>query len=304
MKYMRQLVLIDGKWLGYKMHFSHLGLKSNGKATGMLHGFLSELLRINRKLPEAKIFVCWDGKKKTWRHSLYPKYKANRQFNPQYQEMQEQTEKLLDVLRKLGMWVLRVDDVEADDMIGMLASKFSDSGYEVRIHSKDRDMFQLVSDYVWVWPDLKLAPIRKTDIEKWLGAPFEALLDIRAMAGDSGDNLKGLPGVGYKTAVELWNRGLRLEGGLSNGKLFEKYKEHWRRVKEERELAKIVTTPASPVWSKGTRRELTKLLKDVFARPGRDIDAAEANRREVYRFLGEHELKELLAERHKLFLLP
>lgn len=300
---MKQVVIIDGKWLGYKMHFSHLNLKSNGVSTGMLYGFVSELLRINRRLPEARIIVCWDGEKKTWRHKTFKAYKADRPFNPEFERMTKQTDLLLPFLRLLGIWVLRIDDVEADDMIGMVATRLAKKKTEVRIHSKDHDMFQLVNDYVWVWPDVKMPPLRRSDVEHWLGAPFDSFLEIRAMAGDPGDGLKGLPGVGMKTAVKLWKQGLRISD-ISNGALWSKYKEHWKRVKEEQKLARIIIDPASSIWTKETRTQLVELVERVANRPERDGEWAERHRREIYRFLGQYELKELLAERQKLFRLP
>lgn len=299
---MKQIVLIDGKLLAYRMHFSHMNLKSGGVSTGMLHGFIGELLRINKKLPQARILVCWDGEEKTWRHKAYPAYKANRSFNPEYEKMKKGTELLLPFLKMLGLWVLRLDDVEADDMIGMAADRLSETA-EVRIYSKDRDMFQLVNDYVWVWLDLKQPPLRRRDIEKWLGVPFNAFLEIRAMAGDPVDNLKGLPGVGQITAVKLWKQGLRISD-LSNGALYGKYKEHWARVQKEYKLARIITDWKNEVWSKTTSRKLEELLDAIERRPERDVEWAERHRSEAYRFLGQYELKELLAERQKLFRLP
>lgn len=301
---MKPIVLIDGKYLAYKMHFSHLSLRTtDGKPSGLLYGFLTELLRINKRLPDARILICWDGEGKTWRHKTFPEYKANRTFNPEMKRMIPQIKELLPFLEMLGMWVLRLDDVEADDMIGLAAKMFSALKCEVRIHSKDRDMFQLADDYVWIWPDLKLAPLRRSDIEKWLGAPFEALTEIRAMAGDAGDNLHGLRGVGYITAVKLWKQGLRISD-VSNSVLYAKYKKDWKRVREEYKLAQIVTDPLSEVWSERTSKSLTNLLKRLKERPGRDVDMAEDNRRLVYRFLGRYELNDLLTVRQKLFLLP
>lgn len=302
---MRQAILIDGKWLAFREHFSHLNLKaSNGTPTGMLYGFLSELLRLNRLLPEALIIVCWDGEGPTWRHKAFPAYKANRQPNPEFKRMLTQTDLLIPLLGKLGLWVLKVEGVEADDMIGMAATRLSEKlKAEVRIYSKDRDMFQLVNDYVWVWPDPKLSPLRRSDIEKWLGVPFSALMEIRAMAGDPGDNLHGLPGVGHITAVKLWKQGFRLSD-LSNGPLYDKYKKHWLRVREEYRLAQIVTDPLSDVWPEKTSKALVHLLYRLHNRPERDVAKGEQHRREVYEFLSEYDLNELLAARQKLFRLP
>lgn len=301
----KQIVIIDGKWCAYRHHFAHLKLSSGGKPTGMFYGFLTELLKINKKLPEARIIICWDGEKKTWRHKAYPAYKANRAFNPEYEKMQWQIHQLIPILRLLGLWVLQLDEVEADDMIGMVASNLARHGHEVRIFSKDRDLFQLLDNNVWAWHDLDQKPLKVKDVERWLGAPMNAFLDIRAMAGDPGDGLKGLPGVGLKTAVKLWKQGLRVVGFYASGSaLVKKYDEHWRRVFKERQMAKIITDPRSEVWTKETSSVLVDLLKRVATRPGRDGEWAERHRREIYGFLGQYELKELLAERHKLFRLP
>lgn len=306
MKHQKQIVLIDGKWLGYVQHFAHMSLKtSDGKPTGMLHGFLNALLRINRRLPEARIIICWDGKGKTWRHDVFPEYKGNRSFNPEFQRMQQQIDVLLPILRKLGLWVLRWDGVEADDMIGMAAKLFSQHGYPVRIHSSDRDMYQLVDNLVSIWPDIKQPPLKIKDIENWLGAPMEALLDIRAMAGDPGDNLKGLPGVGMKTAVKMWKQGFRVSTmKISHIDLCAKFRKDLSRVHQEFRLARIVTDYRSSVWTRSQEMALGKALHLACVTPERDVDGAESHRKEVYEFLAEYELQELMAERHKLFRLP
>jgi DNA polymerase-1 len=303
---MKQIVLIDGKYLAYKMHFSHLNLHtSDRKPTGLLHGFLSELLNINRRWPESRIIICWDGKGKTWRHEAFPAYKGNRTSNPEWERMGPQVDLLLPLLRKLGFWTLELDGVEADDMIGMVAKLFSRHGDSVRIYSKDRDMFQLVDKNISIWPDLKLAPLKKKDVENWLGAPFDALLEIRAMAGDPGDNLKGLPGVGLKTAVKMWREGFRVSTmKVSHVEFCGKFKQHLLRVRKEYRLARIVTSKYDEVWSEELKDELIPLLHNVAVRPERNVAKAEMHRGEVYKFLGRYELNEMLSSRHKLFQLP
>jgi DNA polymerase I len=298
---MKQIVLIDGKWCAYRHHFAHKNLRSHGKPTGMFYGFLTELLKINKKLPQARIVICWDGEKRTWRHKAYSAYKANRAFNPEYEKMQWQTHQLIPILRSLGLWVLQIDEVEADDMIGMTANLLARHGHEVRIFSKDRDLFQLLDSNVWAWQDLDLAPLKIKDVERWLGAPMSAFLEIRAMAGDPGDGLKGLPGVGLKTAVKLWNK---MFDPKSRIEVLDKYKEHWSRIEKEKRMARIITNPRSKVWSDETCMILVELLKKVATRPERDGEWGERHRREIYQFLGQYELKELLAERQKLFRLP
>src|SRR5580765_1580004 len=140
---MSEVILIDGKMVAYRAHFSHMALKNaDGEPTGLLHGFFYELLSINKKMPEARMIICWDGKGKTWRHTTYPKYKAQRPYNPEWKRMNAQIVELLPILKKLGFHVYEVDGVEADDIIGILATQLN--GHDIRIYSGDRDMYQLV----------------------------------------------------------------------------------------------------------------------------------------------------------------
>jgi DNA polymerase I len=302
----KQTVIIDGKWLGYKMHFSHLSLKtSEGKPTGMLHGFLLELLRLNRKLPQARIIICWDGKGKTWRHRIFPAYKQNRQYNPERERMIESSEVLLPLLRRLGFHVLREDGVEADDMIGMASKALSYDGWKVLIYAKDRDFYQLIRcDDIMVWHDLKEKPLDENAIKNMWGVVPGCVTDIRAMAGDMGDNLRGLPGVGLVTAIKYWKRGLMPDGMEGPKELIEKYKEHWPRIRKELRCAEIVTLPDSEWWLPVQRERLKQLMWNVVENPGRDKILAEKNRREVYKTLVGYELEQLLAERNKFFTIP
>lgn len=306
------IVLVDGKWVGYRMHFAHMGLKtSDGKPTGMMHGFLHELLRINRKLPEAGIIICWDGKGPTWRHKLYPSYKKNRQLNPEMQKVHEGSDVLIPLLRKLGFWVLKKDGVEADDMIGMASHRLNCEGYPVRIHSSDQDMLQLVrADQIVIWSDLKQPVIQEKDVKKIMGVEPWFVSEIRALAGDSSDNLKGLPGIGLKKALRLWKEGFRISlsaltyRNRNQREMFGKYEKDWFRVKKEFECAQIVKDPATSLFSEELQVYLSDLMEEVSKNPFRDKEKAERNREEVYRILVRYELEQVLAERHALFAIP
>jgi DNA polymerase I len=299
---MKEIILIDGKMLAYRAHYAHLALKNeDGEATGLLHGFLYELLSINKKLPEAPMIICWDGAGKTWRHALYPKYKANRVENPEWQTMREQIAVLLPMLKTLGFHVFQIYGVEADDLIGILSC---DLNFEqIRIYSGDRDMYQLVRDGVCVWPKFDKPIIRTKDVEKWLGAPMEALVEIKAMAGDPTDNLKGLPGVGFVTARKLWKEGLRLHD-VSNGKHWAKYSVHWRRLKVEYQLAQIICSTDDEVWTEVQREDLKKMVLRADTSPHRKQQYAMEHRDEFYKFLGHYGLKQLFSERQRILSLP
>ena len=299
------VVLIDGKWMAYRMHFSHIALQtSDGKPTGMLHGFMQGLLHIHKKLPDAAIIVCWDGKGPTWRHRLYPAYKQNRQPNPQMPRMQQGSEVLVPLLRQLGFWVMREKEVEADDMIGMASYRLSYDGHKVRIHSSDQDMYQLVrADSPSIWPKVDEKPITERDVKRVFGVNPCNVCEIRAMAGDSSDNLKGLKGVGIKTAIRYWKEGLRPVSTLVPS-WASKYKPEWPRVLQEYKLAQIIRDPQDNVWSKDLKRTLSLWMDKISERPGRFREHAERNREDIYRTFARYELAQLIADRHILFNMP
>ena len=301
---MKTTVLVDGKWVAYKMYFSHRQLQtSDGKPTGMVHGFMQDLLRIHKKLPEASIIICWDGAPPTWRHKVYPLYKANRPMNPEANRMQESIAILFPLLRRLGFRLLRQDEVEADDMIGMVARRLASEQHHVRVYSSDQDMLQLANEFTGIWRSLEDKPLNEKDVKKLMGVEPYFVSEVRAMAGDASDNLKGLSGVGLKTAIKLWHSGVRPTAPLPK-LLAQKYKDEWPRVCQEFRLALIIDSPDSPVWTPNLRKILTCLLEEVAERPGRWKEKAERNREEVYRLMARYELEQLLAERHILFNMP
>ena len=219
------------------------------------------MLRMAKKLPESPQIFCWDGKSPTWRHKLRKDYKGQRPYNPEFERMAAQIDVLLPLLEKLAFNVVKVDGVEADDVIGILASKFSATGRKVRICSNDKDMYQLVNDKVTIWArqrqkgggweetlvDLKF-------VKNWLGASPEAIIDIRAMAGDGADNLKGLPGIGPVKAVKLYQEGVRPSNSKTQKLLPIDLQAHWPRVLEEYKMARIITSTDADVWTEDQRK--------------------------------------------------
>lgn len=296
---MAEVILVDGKMMGFRAHYSHLALRTRqGESSGMLHGFLVELMQINKTKPEAKIVVCWDGPGKNWRHGAFPAYKANRTHNAEYKNLISQSEILLHALQDLGLKVAVVAGVEADDMLGVLSTRLSEKN-DVLVYSSDRDMYQLAGPRVKVWPGYKSNPMGTQEIEKWLGAPFSSLMEIRAMAGDAGDNLKGLPRVGYKTAVKLWKGGTTLKSS-SHGFA----QEDWNRMLKEHKLALIIRDENAPCWTDVQRLKLGQLVHAIVRQPGRDMVLAEERKRKFYEFLGRYELEEIFRSRAKLYAIP
>lgn len=217
---MPTLYLIDGTAQAYRSHFAFSRTpltSSSGQPTGATYGlalFLNALLS-REDLTHA---VCiFDAKGPTFRHEIYPDYKATRQKMPE--ELAAQLEDIKEMVSALGLNVIEVPGYEADDLIGTIAGKAAQAGYDVFIVSGDKDFGQLVNDRIKL-----LAPRGKGEgldlidaagvKEKW-GVPPEKIVDFMGLKGDTSDNVPGVPKVGEKTAAELINQFGSLEDVLS-----------------------------------------------------------------------------------------
>jgi len=294
------IILVDGKWMAYRAHYAHMQLKtSGGRPSGLVFGFLKELLAINKRKPACPIIICWDGNGETWRHRAYPAYKANRTENPDWKIMKAQIDELLPTLQVgLGMHVARVDGVEADDIIGILAHHLKVT-HNVVVYSADRDMYQLVGDSVKVWQKLEDRLWGQKDVQAWLGAPISAFVEIKAMAGDPADNLKGLPGIGFKKALKLYSSGFGMYGA-ANIALWDKYAKDLPRLKQELRLVRIVTDCDSKAWNATQRTKLKQLVERIKSRPTRSDGSVKF----FYRFLGRYECDHLFEVRDRFWKIP
>ena len=301
---MNEILLVDAQNLAIRSHFAHATLKTReGQMSGLVFGFLRDVLRLHRKCPDAPMIFCWDGGGKTWRHRAYQDYKGQRKIMPWREEVKSQLDDLIPLLDSLGFHNPRLKGVEADDIIGILSKRLTKKWF-VRIFSSDRDMYQLLGPKVTVWTRKKIGQVwteyfvSEVEAAAWLGAPFRALLEIKAMAGDPSDNLKGLPRVGFKTAVKLWKEGLRV-GEVSNGKLWKRYDcaKHWPRIQEEYRLAHIVRDTTASVWTKEQSAELKKMVAGIVLHPHRPEKYSDDMRDALYNVLGRYELEEIFKKR-------
>ena len=197
------LLLVDGNNLLFRSFFAMPRLtRSDGQPTGALHGFAATLKKILREEAPEFAAVAFDAPGSTFRHEAFAEYKANRPEMPA--ELARQVPFTRDLSRVLGVAVLEVAGVEADDVIGTLARAGSGRGYRVLIVSGDKDLLQLVDDRVVVVlpgePERRLDP---AGVEAKLGVPPGRVADYLALTGDSVDNIPGVPGIGPKTAVDL-----------------------------------------------------------------------------------------------------
>ncbi|MBT3429250.1 MAG: DNA polymerase I [Proteobacteria bacterium] len=197
---LKQLVLVDGSSYLYRAFHAMPNLaNSRGESTGAVYGIVNMLRRLMREYDTPYLAVVFDAPGKTFRDRLYSAYKANRP--PMPDELRSQIDKVHAVIRALGLPLLSVPDVEADDVIGTLARAATAYGMETLIVSGDKDLAQLVDTKVRMCDSMKDVVYDAEGVEAKFGVPPERIVDFLALVGDTSDNIPGVPKVGPKTAV-------------------------------------------------------------------------------------------------------
>ncbi|MGE4659182.1 MAG: DNA polymerase I [Arenicellales bacterium] len=196
----KQLVLVDGSSYLYRAFHAMPNLaNSRGEATGAVYGIVNMLRRLLREYDTPYFAVVFDAPGKTFRDRLYSAYKANRP--PMPDELRSQIDKVHTVIRALGLPLLSVPDVEADDVIGTLARMATAHGMETLVVSGDKDLAQLVDASVRMCDSMKDVVYDAEGVEAKFGVPPKQIVDFLALVGDTSDNIPGVPKVGPKTAV-------------------------------------------------------------------------------------------------------
>ncbi|ENQ8054918.1 DNA polymerase I [Vibrio parahaemolyticus] len=208
------LILIDGSSYLYRAFHAYPGTMSNGEIpTNAVYGVVNMLRSMMRQFSSERIAVVFDAKGKTFRDEMYSEYKANRP--PMPDDLRCQIEPLHNVIRAMGLPLICVPGVEADDVIGTLAYQASQQGMPVLISTGDKDMAQLVDDNITLINTMTNVVMDREGVVEKFGIPPELIIDYLALMGDKVDNIPGVPGVGDKTATAL----LQGIGGLT--KLYE-----------------------------------------------------------------------------------
>ena len=196
------LVLVDGSSYLYRAFHALPPLTtSTGRATGAVKGVISMLRRLQKDYPESAVVVVFDAKGKTFRDELYPDYKANRP--PMPDELREQVEPIHEIVRAMGLPLLSVEGVEADDVIGTLSSQAESRQIPVIVSTGDKDMAQLVNEHVTLVNTMTDTVMDVQGVEDKFGIPPGLIIDFLALMGDKVDNIPGVAGVGEKTALAL-----------------------------------------------------------------------------------------------------
>lgn len=198
------LILVDGSSYLYRAFFAsqQADLRTAaGVPTGAIRLMTNMLRSLLKQYPNSPVAVVFDAKGKSFRNELYPEYKANRAAMPD--ELRAQIAPIHAIIRAMGLPLLVIDGVEADDVIGTLARQATEQQIEILISTGDKDMAQLVSPHVTLIDTMKGETTDRQGVIDRFGVPPELIIDYLALMGDSSDNIPGMAGVGPKTAVAL-----------------------------------------------------------------------------------------------------
>ncbi|GAC1663723.1 MAG: DNA polymerase I [Steroidobacteraceae bacterium] len=241
----RKLILVDGSSYLYRAFHALPPLSnSKGEPTGAVLGVLNMLSKmIKEELPE-RIAVVFDATGRTFRDDLFDQYKAHR--TPMPDDLRLQVQPLLDAVAAMGLPLLRVSGVEADDVIGTLAKQGAQAGLDVLISTGDKDMAQLVGPHVGLINTMSNTRLDRTGVKAKFDVFPEQIVDYLALVGDSSDNIPGVTGVGPKTAAKWLNQYQTLDGLIAHagdigGRVGENLRSELPMLELSRKLATIDT---------------------------------------------------------------
>ena len=237
------LILVDGSSYLYRAYYALPPLMTSKKQpTGAIRGVISMIKRILEDHPKSPLGVIFDAKGKTFRHKMYKDYKANRP--PMPGDLVQQIEPLFSVIKYLGIKVISIEGVEADDVIGTLANMADKIGHHTVISTGDKDLTQLVNKHIKVVNTMSDELLDEKGVEKKFGVKPNLIVDYLALVGDSSDNIPGVEKVGPKTAVKWLNEYGSLDNIIKNsenisGKIGENLRNGLDQLRLSKELVTI-----------------------------------------------------------------
>ena len=281
--------LIDGSGYIFRAYYAlpPLSRKSDGLPTGAVNGFCSMLFKLledskskdNKEKP-THFAVIFDSARKNFRNEIYSEYKANRAEAPD--DLVPQFEYIRKSVDAFNLPSVELLNYEADDLIATYVEQILNEGAKVTIVSSDKDLMQLYKKNVRIYDPMKNKFILPEDILNKFGVKPDKIIDVQALAGDSSDNVPGVPGIGVKTAAELINRYGSLE------KLFEKAKE----IKQNKRRETIIKNKNKAVISK----KLVTLKNDVpIEKKIEKFALKKIDKNKLYNYLREMEFNRLLS---------
>ncbi|MDO5671851.1 MAG: DNA polymerase I [Actinomycetaceae bacterium] len=275
----QRLLILDGHSLAFRAFYAMDPanfMTSHGTYTNAIYGFTSMLTRMITAEQPTHIAVAFDVSRRSFRTDIYPEYKGGRGETPE--EFKGQVELIEAVLEAMGIVTIKIDNIEADDILATLAYIGTQSQMEVLVSSGDRDTFQLINDHVTVlYPGKSIVEPKRMDaaaVEERYGVRPAQYPEIAALTGEKADNLPGVPGVGEKTAAQWIVKYGGLDALLENsaqipGKRGEALREHIEDVRRNRHLNALLTdidlpmTLADLLW-RGVSPEKVRELFDTL----------------------------------------
>ncbi|MDX2346283.1 MAG: DNA polymerase I [Legionella sp.] len=243
-------VLVDGSSYFFRAFHALPPLtNSEGHPTGAVYGVVNMIRRLLKDVKPSQFAIIFDAPGKTFRHDLYPEYKANRP--PMPDDLRRQFKPLISILRALGFPLLIIEDVEADDVIGTLATQASAESLPVLISTGDKDMAQLVNQHVTLINTMSRQVLDPEGVLTKFGVRPDQIIDYLALVGDTSDNVPGVPQCGPKTAAK-WLAAhdtldnLMTQADTIGGKIGERLRESLPMLPLSRELVTIKTDVELP----------------------------------------------------------
>ena len=281
--------LIDGSGYIFRAYYAlpPLTRKSDGLPTGAVNGFCNMLFKlledsksIDNKNRPTHFAVIFDSARKNFRNEIYPDYKGNRSEAPD--DLIPQFEYIRKSVLAFNLPSIELLNYEADDLIATYAEQILKDGGNVTIVSSDKDLMQLYKKNIRIYDPMKNKFINEEDIKKKFGVNAEKVIDVQSLAGDSSDNVPGVPGIGVKTAAELINQYGTLENLLKNAS----------QIKQNKRRETLIDNKDKALISK----KLVTLKKDVPVKDkAQNFILKEMNKEKLYSFLREMEFNRLLS---------
>ena len=282
--------LIDGSGYIFRAYYAlpPLSRKSDGLPTGAVSGFCSMLFKLleNARSDDSKnkpthFAVIFDSARKNFRNEIYSEYKANREEAPD--DLAPQFEYIRKSVEAFNLPSIELLNYEADDLIATYAKKITEAGAKVTVISSDKDLMQLVSTKVRLFDPMKSKVIGEKDVIEKFGVKPSQVIDVQSLAGDSSDNVPGVPGIGVKTAAELINKYKTLENLLKKAS----------EIPQNKRRETLLSNKDKAMISK----QLVTLKNDVPLRnDAADFIIKDINKDKLYDFLRDMEFNRLLSQ--------
>jgi DNA polymerase-1 len=282
--------LVDGSGYIFRAYYAlpPLSRKSDGLPTGAVSGFCSMLFKLledarsdDSKNKPTHFAVIFDSARKNFRNEIYSDYKANRAEAPD--DLAPQFEYIRKSVEAFNLPSVELLNYEADDLIATYAKKITETGAKVTVISSDKDLMQLVSNKVRLFDPMKSKVIGEKEVIEKFGVKPGQVIDVQSLAGDSSDNVPGVPGIGIKTAAELINKYKTLENLLKKASEIpqNKRRETLLSNKDKAMISKQLVTLKSDVPLKNDAADF--VIKDI-------------NKKKLYDFLRDMEFNRLLSQ--------